>query len=160
MPSRRPPLLGLFLALLALVHPWSCAAQSRRSGLILLGIFGAALLYGDGVITPAISVMSAVEGLEVAAPALAPYVKPLTVAILVGLFLVQSKGTARIGRLFGPVMAVWFLAIALLGVVSIAHTPGVLAALNPQYAFGVFFGGGWTPFFVFGAVFLALDTCR
>ena len=147
---------GGILALLALVHPWSCAAQSRRSGLILLGIFGAALLYGDGVITPAISVMSAVEGLEVAAPALAPYVKPLTVAILVGLFLVQSKGTARIGRLFGPVMAVWFLAIALLGVVSIAHTPGVLAALNPQYAFGVFFGGGWTPFFVFGAVFLAL----
>ena len=147
---------GGILALLALVHPWSSAAQSRRSALILLGIFGAALLYGDGVITPAISVMSAVEGLEVVAPSLMPYVKPLTVAILIGLFLVQSKGTARIGRLFGPVMAVWFLVIALLGVVSIYQTPHVLAALNPQYAIGVFLGGGWTPFFVFGAVFLAL----
>ena len=147
---------GGILALLALVHPWSNAAQSRRSGLIMLGIFGAALLYGDGVITPAISVMSAVEGLEVAAPSLASYVKPLTVAILVGLFLVQSNGTARIGRLFGPVMAVWFLVIALLGLASIVKTPQVLAALNPQYALGVFFSGGWTPFFVFGAVFLAL----
>ena len=147
---------GGILALLALVHPWSNAAQSRRSGLILLGIFGAALLYGDGVITPAISVMSAVEGLEVVAPTLVPYVKPLTVAILVALFLVQSNGTARIGRLFGPVMAVWFLVIALLGLLSVVKTPGVLVALNPHYALGVFFGGGWTPFFVFGAVFLAL----
>ncbi|MEI6557594.1 MAG: potassium transporter Kup [Rhodospirillaceae bacterium] len=147
---------GGILALLALIHPWSAAARNRRGGLIFLGIFGAALLYGDGVITPAISVMSAVEGLEVVAPALVPYVKPLTVAILVGLFLVQSKGTATIGRLFGPVMAVWFLVIALLGAISIAHTPGVLVALDPEYAFGVFLTGGWTPFFVFGAVFLAL----
>ena len=147
---------GGILALLALVHPWSSAAQSRRSALILIGIFGAALLYGDGVITPAISVMSAVEGLEVAAPALTPYVKPVTVAILVALFLFQSRGTARIGRLFGPVMAVWFLAIAILGLASVVHTPEVVAALDPRYAVGVLLGGGWTPFFVFGAVFLAL----
>ena len=147
---------GGILALLALVHPWSHAGRNRRSALLLLGIFGAALLYGDGVITPAISVMSAVEGLGVAAPSLLPYVKPLTIAILVALFLVQSRGTARIGRLFGPVMVVWFLTIALLGLVSIVRTPQVLAALNPHYALGVFLGGGWTPFFVFGAVFLAL----
>ncbi len=147
---------GGILALLALVHPWSNAAQSRRSWLILLGIFGAALLYGDGVITPAISVMSAVEGLQIAAPALAPYVKALTVTILVGLFLAQSRGTARIGRLFGPVMALWFFVIALLGLCSIAQTPGVLAGLDPRYAVGIFLGGGWTAFFVFGAVFLAL----
>ena len=147
---------GGILALLALVHPWSGAAQSRRSALILLGIFGAALLYGDGVITPAISVMSAVEGLEVAAPSLTPYVKPVTVVILVGLFLFQSRGTALIGRLFGPVMALWFLAIAILGAMSVVLTPGVLVALDPRYAMGVLLGGGWTPLFVFGAVFLAL----
>ena len=147
---------GGILALLALVHPWSNTAHSRRSALILLGTFGAALLYGDGVITPAISVMSAVEGLEVVAPSLLPYVKPLTVTILVALFLVQSRGTATIGRLFGPVMAAWFLVIALLGLVSIVQTPGVLAAVDPRYALGVFLGHGWTPFFVFGAVFLAL----
>ena len=146
---------GGILALLALVRPWSGAA-GRRGLLITIGIFGAALLYGDGVITPAISVMSAVEGLQVAAPQLLPYVKPLTVIILIGLFAVQARGTARIGRLFGPVMAAWFLVIAGLGFVSIVMTPRVLLAVNPAYALGTLTGSGWTPFFVFGAVFLAV----
>jgi len=147
---------GGILALLALVRPWSGNAPARRGALITVGIFGAALLYGDGVITPAISVMSALEGLEVATPTLAPYVKPATVIILILLFAVQFRGTHSIGRLFGPVMVVWFLVIALAGAASIVRTPWVLVALDPEYAVGILGGGGWSPFFVFGAVFLAV----
>ncbi|MEI6984568.1 MAG: KUP/HAK/KT family potassium transporter [Rhodospirillaceae bacterium] len=148
---------GGILALLALVRPWSGAPPARRGFLIMLGLFGAALLYGDGVITPAISVMSAVEGLEVIAPDLSHYVKPLTVIILIGLFLVQVKGTAKIGRFFGPVMAVWFVVIAVLGAASVVLTPRVLVALDPVYAFNLLSGGGGgTAVLVFGAVFLAM----
>ncbi|MEI8393634.1 MAG: potassium transporter Kup [Rhodospirillaceae bacterium] len=147
---------GGILALLALVRPWTGAAPGRKCALILVGIFGAALLYGDGVITPAISVMSAVEGLEVAAPGLANYVKPLTVCILVALFAVQYLGTASIARLFGPIMAVWFLVIAAMGIIGIAGAPRVLVALNPAYALVIFSGNSLSAFFVFGAVFLAV----
>ena len=103
----------------------------RRGALILLGMVGAALFYGDGMITPAISVLSAVEGLEIATPGLGAYVVPISVVVLLGLFLLQRRGSEHIGTYFGPVMAVWFLALALAGLVQIIQAPYVLAALNP-----------------------------
>jgi KUP system potassium uptake protein len=120
----------------------------------LLGIFGAALLYGDGMITPAISVLSAVEGLELATSVLAPYVVPITVAILVGFFFVQSRGTAAIGEKVGPVMVLWFLTLAVLGFRGIASYPSVLAAMNPAHALSLFARNGTHSFLVLGAVFL------
>ena len=101
---------------------------------MLLGLFGAALLYGDGMITPAISVLSAIEGLSIATPALGHFVVPLTIAILVGLFVLQQRGTARIGALFGPVMIVWFAVLAVLGIASLVRAPEVLAAVDPRHA--------------------------
>jgi KUP system potassium uptake protein len=114
----------------------TCGAQrcTWGKGLLLIGLVGAALLYGDGVITPAISVLSAVEGLKVDAPALAPAVVPVSVAILVALFLVQKKGTAFIGNIFGPLMLLWFVVIAALGVRWIVAAPEILAAPSPYYA--------------------------
>src|SRR6185295_16957175 len=106
----------------------------RISAVALLVIGGAALLYGDGVITPAISVLSAIEGLEVASPIFKPYVVPLTVAILAGLFALQSHGTGRIGRLFGPIMIVWFATMAVLGIRAIAGAPAILLAVSPVHA--------------------------
>src|SRR5437867_10129150 len=108
-----------------------------RRIMIVLGIFGSALLYADGGLTPAVSVLSDVEGLEIATPALATWVMPVTLVILVGLFLVQSRGTARIGAMFGPVMLVWFAVIGLLGLGGIVRQPGVLAAASP--VFGLLF---------------------
>src|SRR5881628_1111323 len=124
--------------------------------MIVLGIFGSALLYADGALTPAISVLSAVEGLEVATPALASWVLPVTLVILVGLFLLQSRGTARIGAMFGPVMLLWFATLGVLGLSQIVRQPGVLAAVSPHYAvrfFAADFGRG---FVVLGAVFLVV----
>jgi KUP system potassium uptake protein len=132
------------------------AAKHRFSWIILLGVCGAALLYGDGAITPAISVLSAMEGLKVEAPSLAPYVIPATIAILVGLFLVQHRGTGALGVLFGPVMLSWFLVIAALGVNGIVHAPGILAAFDPSWAIGYMLRQPGTAFAVFGAIFLAL----
>jgi KUP system potassium uptake protein len=123
--------------------------------LTLVGLAGAALFYGDGVITPAISVLSAIEGLEVATPALKPYVVPLTVAVLVGLYLLQSKGTGGIGKWFGPVIVVWFLALAAMGVVNIAHRPDILAALNPWHAIDFLLRNRWLAFVSLGAIVLA-----
>lgn len=121
---------GGILALLALLAPWH--EQSRKSRLLLfIGLFGAALLYGDGAITPAISVLSAVEGLEMAAPGLQPFVLPITCTVLVLLFRFQKRGTSRIGIVFGPVMLLWFATLALLGISWIARAPAVLAAINP-----------------------------
>lgn len=102
---------GGIIALVALLNPWHAAPGSRRRLLMLSGLFGAALLYGDGTITPAISILSAIEGLQVATPAFAPYVLPIAIAILVGLFAVQRHGTSRIGTFFGPVMLVWFVTL-------------------------------------------------
>jgi KUP system potassium uptake protein len=147
---------GGILALTALATPIKPLAPSPRRWLVLLGVFGAALLYGDGIITPAISVLSAVEGLNVATPLFGPYVVPLTVVILIGLFVIQSGGTARIGRIFGPVMLVWFTVLALLGVVNIAQNPSVLAALNPAYAVAFFAANGLRGALVLGTVFLAV----
>jgi KUP system potassium uptake protein len=107
--------------------------QRRRTVLLMLGLAGAALFYGDGMITPAISVLSAVEGLEIATPALQAYVVPIAVVVLVGLFVVQSRGSERIGAFFGPVMAVWFAALAIAGLWQVIQFPGVLAALSPLH---------------------------
>jgi len=127
-----------------------------RPVLIALGIFGTALLYGDGMITPAISVLSAVEGLEVATPLFTPYVVPLTVMILVGLFLIQKYGTHRVGGLFGPIVIVWFATIALLGVSWIVEEPRVLTAFDPRHALTFFRTNGFAGFAMLGSVFLVV----
>ncbi|HEY3328307.1 MAG TPA: potassium transporter Kup [Novimethylophilus sp.] len=146
---------GGIMALMALVLR---GAEGKRYApwLMLLGLFGAALFYGDGVITPAISVLSAVEGLEIATPALKPYVIPVTLLVLVALFFWQRKGTASVGALFGPVMILWFATLALLGVVNILHAPQVLQALNPLHAAGFMAGNPSLGFFALGAVVLAV----
>lgn len=147
---------GGILALTALATPIRPLAPSPRHSLVLLGVFGAALLYGDGIITPAISVLSAVEGLSVATPFFQPFVIPFTIGILTGLFLMQRGGTTRLGRLFGPVMLVWFVALALLGVINIARNPEVLAAVNPGYALTFFAANGWRGYLILGTVFLVV----
>jgi KUP system potassium uptake protein len=146
---------GGILALLALVRPLG-KTSSGRALLITLGLFGAALLYGDGVITPAISVLGAVEGMSVATPAFKPYVWPLAVIILSVLFFFQRHGTARVGRVFGPIMGIWFISIALLGIRGIMMKPEVLKALNPWYAFDFFLRDGVRGFLILGSVVLVL----
>ena len=145
---------GGILALMGLVHKES-GKQTRFRRLIMpLGLFGAALLYGDGIITPAISVLSAVEGLEVATPAFTKFVVPITIVILVGLFLFQRHGTGRIGSVFGPIMLIWFGTLAIMGISGILRDPSVLAAVNPAHAFRFFVRNGFHGFLVLGAVFL------
>jgi KUP system potassium uptake protein len=146
---------GGILALMALVPPTYRGAQSRGV-LIALGLFGAALLYGDGVITPAISVLGAIEGLSTATPALTPYVVPISVAILLALFLVQYRGTASVGAIFGPVMIVWFVVIGSMGVRWILLEPHVLSAVNPLHAVRFFATNGYHGFVVLGSVFLVV----
>src|SRR5215467_9587357 len=141
-------LLALFLGDRKHVH--------RAKIVIALGLFGTAMLYGDGVITPAISVLSAVEGLQIATPAFQRYVVPLTVAILIGLFSLQRRGSGRVGRIFGPILAVWFVVIAILGVNSLAATPAALAALNPWRAVRFFSHAGPHGFLALGSVVLCL----
>jgi len=147
---------GGMIALTALVTPTSAKARRRHRVLVLVGLFGASLLYGDGMITPAISVLSAVEGLQVVTPVFTPYVIPITIAILVALFVVQSRGTARIGSVFGPVMMLWFLTLAALGVAQLVQHPAVLAALSPAHAVRFFVHNGWHGFLVLGSVFLVV----
>jgi KUP system potassium uptake protein len=147
---------GGILALTALATPIKILSKSERWVLVVLGIFGAALLYGDGIITPAISVLGAIEGLNVATPLFASYVVPVTIAIIVGLFLIQSRGTAKVGRLFGPIMLVWFFVIALLGVMQIMRHPSVIGAFNPFHGFSFFLRNGWHGFLVLGTVFLVV----
>ena len=146
---------GGIMALVALVKRTGRATRMTWS-LILVGIFGAALFYGDGMITPAISVLSAVEGLGVAAPSVEPLVIPLSLVVLTGLFLVQRRGTGAVGKLFGPVMLVWFFVLAALGVVAIAHNPSVLHALSPTYAVQFFAENGTVGFLALGSVVLAV----
>ncbi|HYO45964.1 MAG TPA: potassium transporter Kup [Gemmatimonadota bacterium] len=145
---------GGILALLALLMERNRNGARRRAVIVTAGLFGAALLYGEGIITPAISVLSAVEGLEVAAPGLHSLVVPLTIGILVPLFLVQKHGTARIGRLFGPVMFVWFASIAATGLAEILERPAVLAAVDPRHALRFFAANRWIGFLALGAVVL------
>ncbi|HEX7184956.1 MAG TPA: potassium transporter Kup [Thermoanaerobaculia bacterium] len=143
---------GGILALMALVR----TERRRRWMLVALGIFGASLLYGDGMIQPSISVLSAVEGLGVATSFFDPYVVPITIAILVGLFMIQRRGTAGLGALFGPIMVVWFLTMAVLGVRWIVTEPRVLVALNPWHAAVFFAHNGGMGFLVLGSVFLVV----
>src|SRR5712672_316887 len=126
---------GGLLALTALVLRSTTRDRKRYLWIMAAGLIGSALFYGDGVITPAISVLSAVEGLKVATPLFDPYVVPISVALLTGLFLMQRRGTAAVGRLFGPVMLVWFVVLALLGIWGIIHHARILLALNPIYGF-------------------------
>ncbi len=147
---------GGIMALMARVLSGDGIGGRTRRGVVLLGLFGAALFYGDGLITPAISVLSAVEGLEVATPLFAPYVVPVTLGILFGLFSIQRHGTAKVGVSFGPVTAVWFVALAVLGAVHIAGNPAVLKALWPGHAFAFLAADPTLGFLAMGSVFLAV----
>lgn len=145
---------GGILALLTLLKP----RRDKRTGrlLLLLGLLGAATLLGDGVLTPAVSVLSAVEGLEVVMPALDPLMVPIAVVILAGVFLVQRFGTESISRFLGPVMLIWFVAIGSLGAIGIAHEPAVLAAIDPRHGFWLLLAQPWSAMAILGAVFLAV----
>jgi KUP system potassium uptake protein len=128
----------------------------RRTYITLLAVIGLALFYGDAMITPAMTVMSAVEGLDSVSPAFKPYVVPLSLAILVGLFMLQSRGTMRIGRLFGPIMLLWFLVLGVLGLWQVVKNPGVLVAINPGYGIALIADRGWGIFWAFGSIVLAV----
>jgi KUP system potassium uptake protein len=143
---------GGILALMSLLG----TKKHQRPIIVAIGLFGAALIYGDGAITPAISVLSALEGLNIATPAVQPYVLPGAVAILIALFAIQPQGTARIGKAFGPIMSLWFLAIAVMGIAGIARHPAVLAALNPLYGLHFLFSNGFVSFLILGGVFLCV----
>ena len=147
---------GGIMALLALASSAVREHPQWRAPLMLIGVFGASLFYGDAVLTPAISVLSAVEGLEVGTAAFEPYVVPIASGVLVGLFLIQRHGTGVVGALFGPVCAVWFLALGASGIWNIAKNPAVLGALNPAHALGFVTGHGFASFVVLGAVLLAI----
>ena len=147
---------GGIIALVALLNPWRSAAGSKRYVLMMMGLFGAALLYGDGTITPAISVLSAVEGLSVEAPAFDPFVVPISVVILLVLFAVQKYGTSKIGALFGPVMLIWFVVLGVLGIVGIVQAPQIFAALDPRHAINFELEHGLMGFVILGTVFLAV----
>ncbi|HMQ02364.1 MAG TPA: potassium transporter Kup [Pyrinomonadaceae bacterium] len=147
---------GGILSLSALATPITPSRKSEKWFLLALGIFGAALLYGDGVLTPAISILSAMEGLSVATPTLSPFVLPSTIGIIVGLFLIQHRGTTGVGKIFGPITLLWFLAIGILGLAQIAHFPFVLSAISPINAVSFFAREGWHAFIILGSVFLVV----
>ena len=148
---------GGIVALLALLSARNAEPGTWRAQLLIVGLIGAALLYGDGAITPAISVLSAIEGLKVDAPSLAPAVVPITVVILIGLFIMQKQGTGFIGKIFGPVMVGWFAVLAALGIHGIVQAPAVLAALSPLYAFEFLIHQDFhISFAILGAAFLAV----
>src|SRR5882724_3038663 len=142
--------------ILALMTMTGARWAGRGRWLIFMGLFGAALIYGDGIITPAISVLSAVEGLNVATSIFKPYTMPIALVILVGLFAIQHRGTGVVGRAFGPVMLVWFATIGILGIIGILHHPHVLAAINPNHGAQLLMRDGFLGFTVLGGVFLAL----
>ena len=145
---------GGILALMALAT--RVERQARHAAPVLLGLFGAALLYGDGMITPAISVLSAMEGISIATPALGHFVVPLTIAVLIGLFALQHRGTGSIGALFGPVTIAWFAVLAVLGAASLLRSPEVLASVDPRHAVRFFAHNGAHGFLILGSVFLVV----
>ena len=147
---------GGIMALMALAERTLPKASRSAYAVGILGIFGASLFFGDSVITPAISVLSAVEGLEVAAPQLHDWIVPIALLVLGALFATQRYGTAKVGRVFGPITCVWFIALAVIGVVNIVHNPEVLHALNPVWAVRFFLDYGWHAIFILGAVVLAV----
>jgi KUP system potassium uptake protein len=146
---------GGIMALTALAAKAAGKTPQRRVILLLAGVFGAALFYGDSVITPAISVLSAVEGLEVVTPVLKPYVLPISIAVLISLFAMQRYGTGTVGKLFGPIIVLWFGVLAFTGMLQIVQQPAILAALNPLQAFAFLRSQGWHMFVAFGAIVLA-----
>ncbi|HYE95382.1 MAG TPA: potassium transporter Kup [Rubricoccaceae bacterium] len=148
---------GGILALMTLASRGRPAkAFPPRGVLVAMGLFGAALLYGDGILTPAITTVSAMEGLRVATPVFEPYVLPLTLVVLVGLFALQAKGTATVGKVFGPLMIVWFTVLGVLGVLGISSNPDILGAINPAHGARFFADNGWEGLLVLGAVFLVV----
>jgi KUP system potassium uptake protein len=147
---------GGIMALMALVVGTTKRGSRSRWWITAMGMFGAALFYGDSMITPAISVLSAVEGLNVITPVFEPYIIPITLVVIAGLFIVQSKGTGTVGALFGPITAAWFLILAALGVIQIVANPHVLLAFNPAYAFGFFVDNRMQGFLTLGTVILAV----
>src|SRR6201993_211608 len=147
---------GGLLALTALTLRRTRAAARRRLWVMVAGLVGAALFYGDGVITPAISVLSAVEGLKVATPIFDPYVVPIALVLLIALFVVQRRGTATVGGLFGPIMLIWFVVLGLLGLSNIVLQPRILLALNPWHGIDLLISAPWPGFVMLGAVFLAV----
>ncbi|HVZ68966.1 MAG TPA: potassium transporter Kup [Rhizomicrobium sp.] len=151
---------GGVLALATLAHRSPAIGRRLKSAIGTAAIIGLALFYGDGMITPAISVLSAVEGLSVESRAFAPLVMPLTLVILICLFVFQNRGTAKIGRLFGPIMAIWFLVIAVLGAVAILRAPEILMAMSPHYGVALFIHEPWAAFVALGSVVLAVTGCE
>lgn len=147
---------GGILALTALVMPKRGSTATKAGLLVSLGVFGTALLYGDGIITPAISVLSAVEGLEEVSPAFASWVLPIAVAILMCLFMVQSRGTGAVGKVFGPIMLVWFTTLALLGLSKIIPEPGIINSVNPMHAIRYFTHESGKAFLSLGSIFLVV----
>ncbi len=147
---------GGIMALTALAQRCARGSARLRWTIMILGLLGASLFYGDGVITPAISVLSAVEGLKVLTPTLSHWIVPITLVIIVGLFLLQRGGTARVGALFGPIMVVWFATIAVLGAMAVVRAPQVIWALDPWYGFEFFRANGWHAFLALGGVVLAI----
>ncbi len=151
---------GIFALLGLLTAADKNVSATLKATLIFAGILGAGLLYGDGVITPAISVLSAIEGLEVATKAAAPFVLPLTCVIIVLLFSLQHRGTTQIGKLFGPIMGLWFVSIGVFGIIQIFHQPMVLRAINPVYALEFFVNNGTHGIIVLGSVVLCITGCE
>ncbi|MEO7108750.1 MAG: KUP/HAK/KT family potassium transporter, partial [Rhodoferax sp.] len=147
---------GGLVAMLALASQSVKDKPRLRRILLVVGIFGTCLFYGDGVITPAISVLSAVEGMEVISPALHRFIIPITLMILLGLFMAQKNGTSGIGKLFGPITLVWFASISVLGLVHIADRPSILMAINPMYALSFIWEQPGTTFIILGAVVLCV----
>src|ERR1035437_8933147 len=146
---------GGILALMFLVLPKKKGTRKYKT-IMIMGLFGAALLYGDGMITPAISVLSAIEGLKIATPLFSPFVIPITLGILLGLFIFQKKGTTKVGFVFGPMLLIWFLVLATLGMNSIFKHPEILKAINPMYAIRFFMINHWHGIVILGAVFLVV----
>ena len=147
---------GGILAVMALVLRLGDGPAWRRPAVLLAGMAGVALFYGDAMITPAISVLSAVEGLKIATPVFEPYILPISLVLLIGLFVVQSRGTAKVGGAFGPIIVVWFAVLAALGIAQIVQNPRILLAINPLYGIDLFFIAPWRAFAVLGAVFLVV----
>ena len=147
---------GGIMALMALALQGSKENPERMRFIVTVGLLGTVLFYGDSIITPAISVLSAVEGLQIIAPSLAHYVMPVTITVLGGLFVIQAKGSGKMGKLFSPIMCIWFCLLAVLGVINIIHEPGVLMAINPYYAVHLLIELGWHGFLIMGAVVLVI----
>ncbi|PKO24220.1 MAG: potassium transporter Kup, partial [Betaproteobacteria bacterium HGW-Betaproteobacteria-8] len=147
---------GGIMALAALAISSATENKKRKGTLLLIGAIGAALFYGDSIITPAISVLSAVEGLQIAAPSLAEYVIPISMGILIALFSLQSFGTNTVGKLFGPIIMIWFTVLGIVGISHIIQNPAILAALNPVYAFDFLVARGAGVMLAFGTIVLAV----